>query len=240
MQGHLGRANLALVDDKGTGESGEAPFPPFWDGTRVCNGHEQQTAGHHHVCPAADPIMKKGWRGGAGSNFDAWLTTAAAQVSLMPACQPPVSASKQMLVLLRSASRHEVLAGCIDSCPEPATETATTWPPQHADLLYLRPVASDSTLCLQIGQVMLALPNAVAVAGMRAAVPLIFVYACLSIYTIHLLTSCYAQLKLRKVCGCWFSADSACMCSRGSEWVAGPLLSVRVRLFGNTHWELQA
>ncbi len=25
--------------------------------------------------------MKKGWRGGAGSNFDAWLTTAAAQVS---------------------------------------------------------------------------------------------------------------------------------------------------------------
>ena len=65
-----------------------------------------------------------------------------------------------------------------------------------------RPVASDSTLCMQIGQVMLALPNAVAVAGMRAAVPLIVVYACLSIYTIHLLTSCYAQLKLRKVCGC--------------------------------------
>ena len=63
---------------------------------------------------------------------------------------------------------------------------------------------------MQIGQVMLALPNAVAVAGMRAAVPLIVVYACLSIYTIHLLTSCYAQLKLRKVCGCFCSAGLAC------------------------------
>ena len=38
--------------------------------------------------------MKKGWRGGAGSNFDAWLTTAAAQVTLMPVCQQPFNLCK--------------------------------------------------------------------------------------------------------------------------------------------------
>ena len=87
---------------------------------------------------------------------------------------------------------------------------------------------------MQIGQVMLALPNAVAVAGMRAAVPLIVVYACLSIYTIHLLTSCYAQLKLRKVHVCCFLAGSACGGSPSSRCPAGSLLSVRVSVYRGT------
>ena len=75
----------------------------------------QQTAGICHVCPAAEPILKKGWRGGAGSNFDAWLTTAAAQVSLMPACQQPSALQTCMACHTANSSRHQVLAGCLDS-----------------------------------------------------------------------------------------------------------------------------
>lgn len=73
--------------------------------------------------------MMKNWRSGAGSWFDAWLTSAAAQ----------------------------------------------------------------------IGQVMLALPNALANTGVRAGVPLLFVYSLFSMFTIHLLTALYAEYKARKV-----------------------------------------
>lgn len=52
---------------------------------------------------------------------------------------------------------------------------------------------------MQIGQVMLALPNALANTGMRAGVPLLFVYSLFSMFTIHLLTALYAEYKARKV-----------------------------------------
>ena len=52
---------------------------------------------------------------------------------------------------------------------------------------------------LQIGQVMLALPNALANTGIRAGVPLLFVYSLFSMFTIHLLTALYAEYKARKV-----------------------------------------
>ena len=52
---------------------------------------------------------------------------------------------------------------------------------------------------VQIGQVMLALPNAVALTGLRAGVPLLFVYSLFSIFTIHLLTALYCEYKARKV-----------------------------------------
>ncbi|KAK9796248.1 hypothetical protein WJX73_001881 [Symbiochloris irregularis] len=80
-------------------------------------------------------FRKQGWwRGGAGSSFDAWLTTAAAQ----------------------------------------------------------------------IGQVMLAMPHAVALVGMRAAIPLIIVYSLCSMFTIHLLATLYLDYRRRMVTrGTW-------------------------------------
>ena len=64
---------------------------------------------------------------------------------------------------------------------------------------------SKLLVLLQIGQVMLALPHAVSNTGMRAAIPLITVYTLASVWTIHLLTSLYVDLKARKVsalCAC--------------------------------------
>ena len=58
---------------------------------------------------------------------------------------------------------------------------------------------TQSVSPLQIGQVMLALPNAIANTGIRAGVPLLFVYSLFSIFTIHLLTALYAEYKARKV-----------------------------------------
>ncbi|KAL3149585.1 Lymphocyte transmembrane adapter 1 [Trebouxia sp. C0010 RCD-2024] len=46
---------------------------------------------------------------------------------------------------------------------------------------------------------MLALPNAMANTGIRAGVPLLFVYSIFSMFTIHLLTALYAEYKARKV-----------------------------------------
>ena len=46
---------------------------------------------------------------------------------------------------------------------------------------------------------MLALPNAVALTGLRAGVPLLFMYSLFSIFTIHLLTALYCEYKARKV-----------------------------------------
>lgn len=58
---------------------------------------------------------------------------------------------------------------------------------------------STLLVLLQIGQVMLALPHAVSNTGMRAAIPLITIYTLASMWTIHLLTSLYVDLKARKV-----------------------------------------
>ena len=55
-------------------------------------------------------------------------------------------------------------------------------------------------LVLQIGQVMLALPHAVALAGMRTAVVLIPFYTLFSMWTIHLLDALYVEYKARKAC----------------------------------------
>lgn len=52
---------------------------------------------------------------------------------------------------------------------------------------------------MQIGQVMLALPNAVANTGLHAGVPLLFVYSLFSMFTIHLLNALYCEYKARKV-----------------------------------------
>lgn len=52
---------------------------------------------------------------------------------------------------------------------------------------------------LQIGQVMLAMPHAVALCGMRFAIPIMVLYSLGSIWTIHLLTTLYLELKARKV-----------------------------------------
>lgn len=46
---------------------------------------------------------------------------------------------------------------------------------------------------------MLALPNAVALTGLRAGVPLLFMYSLFSIFTIHLLNALYCEYKARKV-----------------------------------------
>ena len=52
---------------------------------------------------------------------------------------------------------------------------------------------------LQIGQVALALPHAVSLCGLRAAIPLMLAYSLGSMWTIHLLTTLYLELKRRKV-----------------------------------------
>lgn len=79
-------------------------------------------------------FVKQGWLGGAGSSFDAWLSTAAAQ----------------------------------------------------------------------IGQVMLAMPHAVSLVGMRAAIPIIVVYTACSMFTIHLLTTLFVDNRRRKIkAGTW-------------------------------------
>ena len=46
---------------------------------------------------------------------------------------------------------------------------------------------------------MLALPNAVAQTGLRAGVPLLFMYSLFSMFTIHLLNALYCEYKARKV-----------------------------------------
>ena len=58
---------------------------------------------------------------------------------------------------------------------------------------------TGSVCCSQIGQVMLALPHAVNLCGLRAATPLIAVYSLCSMFTIHLLTTLYCDLRRRKV-----------------------------------------
>lgn len=56
---------------------------------------------------------------------------------------------------------------------------------------------------MQIGQVMLAMPHAVSLCGMRVAIPMMVLYSLGSIWTIHLLTTLYLELKQRKV-RCYF------------------------------------
>ena len=46
---------------------------------------------------------------------------------------------------------------------------------------------------------MLSLPHAVSLVGMRAAIPLIIVYSLCSMFTIHLMTNLYLDLRRRKV-----------------------------------------
>ncbi len=56
------------------------------------------------------------------------------------------------------------------------------------------------TLALQqIGQVMLALPHAMSLMGLRAACVIIPCYTLISMWTMHLLTALYVEYKARKV-----------------------------------------
>lgn len=52
---------------------------------------------------------------------------------------------------------------------------------------------------LQIGQVMLALPSALAKTGLIAGIPLMIVYGLLSTWTIHNVTALYVAMKRAKV-----------------------------------------
>jgi hypothetical protein len=51
----------------------------------------------------------------------------------------------------------------------------------------------------QVGQVMLALPHAISLMGLRAACVIIPCYTLFSMWTMHLLTSLYVEYKARKV-----------------------------------------
>ena len=51
----------------------------------------------------------------------------------------------------------------------------------------------------QIGQVMLALPSALAKTGLIAGITLMFVYGALSTWTIHNITALYVAMKRAKV-----------------------------------------
>ena len=77
--------------------------------------------------------------------------------------------------------------------------TLCAWCILVADIYVCDQTQNNLGVVLQIGQVMLALPHAVSNTGMRAAVPLITVYTLVSMWTIHLLTSLYVDLKARKV-----------------------------------------
>ena len=51
----------------------------------------------------------------------------------------------------------------------------------------------------QIGQVMLALPHAISLMGLRAACVIIPCYTLFSMWTMHLLTALFVEYKARKV-----------------------------------------
>ena len=51
----------------------------------------------------------------------------------------------------------------------------------------------------QVGQVMLALPHAISLMGLRAACVIIPCYTFFSMWTMHLLTALYVEYKARKV-----------------------------------------
>lgn len=51
----------------------------------------------------------------------------------------------------------------------------------------------------QIGQVMLALPHAISLMGLRAACVIIPCYTLFSMWTMHLLTTLFVEYKARKV-----------------------------------------
>ena len=62
--------------------------------------------------------------------------------------------------------------------------------------------SADAALCAclqQIGQVMLALPHAISLMGLRAACVIIPCYTLFSMWTMHLLNALYVEYKARKV-----------------------------------------
>ncbi|CAL5229390.1 g12708 [Coccomyxa viridis] len=64
-----------------------------------------------------------------------------------------------------------------------------------------------TSACAQIGQVMLALPHAISLMGLRAACVIIPCYTLFSMWTMHLLTTLFVEYKARKV--------------KEGKWVAG-------------------
>ncbi|KAK9807413.1 hypothetical protein WJX73_002744 [Symbiochloris irregularis] len=64
------------------------------------------------------------------------------------------------------------------------------------------------TVCSQIGQIMLVLPQAFSKMGFSAAFPLAIFMGCVSIYTAYLLVALYCERKARLVrAGVWFGPD---------------------------------
>ena len=68
----------------------------------------------------------------------------------------------------------------------------------------------------QIGQVMLALPHAISLMGLRAACVIIPCYTLFSMWTMHLLNTLYVEYKARKVrcASCEGTADVICVLHR--------------------------
>ncbi|CAL5220457.1 g2477 [Coccomyxa viridis] len=68
--------------------------------------------------------------------------------------------------------------------------------------------AGLTSAAAQVGQVMLTLPHAVSLTGIRAGVPLIVSYTLVSMWTVHLLNALYLEYKRSKIStGEWYAGD---------------------------------
>ena len=71
----------------------------------------------------------------------------------------------------------------------------------------------------QVGQVMLALPHAISLMGLRAACVVIPCYTLFSIWTMHLLNALYVEYKARKVCTqCALLSYASCSGKHCRQW----------------------
>ena len=77
-------------------------------------------------------------------------------------------------------------------------------------------IQQDPGAVQQIGQVMLALPHAISLMGLRAACVIIPCYTLFSMWTMHLLNALYVEYKARKVCS--QRALLSCVCCSGKRW----------------------
>lgn len=168
-----------------------------------------------------------GWNGHAGTKTDAWLTASCAQVCAVAICTTYVqfslvyfvamilagflsnmlqnyasgqndddalcsanhSSESFLLTMHHTYSRHRVTDSSHASI-HTSFATNAKHPKQWADCVLA---------LLQIGQVMLALPSAVAKTGLYAGLPLMVIYGLISTWTIHNVTALYVDMKRAKV-----------------------------------------
>jgi hypothetical protein len=68
--------------------------------------------------------------------------------------------------------------------------------------------AGFTSAAAQVGQVMLTMPHAVSLTGLRAGLPLIVAYTLISMWTVHLLNALYLEYKRSKIqTGEWYAQD---------------------------------